>query len=58
MVQQTLYVDFAGGKFEAWYYSEGSTFRKSSWEFSDLKKWAIKNSFTKFIFTDEAKNRI
>lgn len=58
-MKQTLYVDFAGGRFESWFYSEGETFKGAcSSSYADILKYKRKNDFTKVILTDEARNRI
>ena len=45
--KQILYVDYAGGKFYSWFNSEGIKHKgKSSYEYKDVERWALKNDFT------------
>lgn len=55
LIEQVLYVDFAGGKFESWFYSEGEKYRMfEAYEFAPVKRWAISQDFTKIVLTAEA----
>jgi len=56
--QQILYVDYAGGKFEYWYYSEGQRYGGSYYEPSQIRSFYKKNDFTRMVKTDEAKARM
>lgn len=55
MYTQKLYVDYAGGKYEYWFYSEGRTFRYSTYDYETILRFKRKNDFTHLILTDEAK---
>lgn len=51
----TLYIDYQGGKFVSWFYSEGDTYTfRESYDLSAIKR-AAKKQFDRFILTDEAK---
>ncbi len=58
MFIQTLYVDFAGGKFEYWFYSDGGTYKNSAWDYSSVKKFYRTQGFNRLVLTNEAKDRI
>lgn len=54
--EQVLYIDYASGKFESWFYSEGDKNRYiSSYDIDEIISNAKGDDFTKFILTEEAK---
>lgn len=52
---QKLYVDYAGGNFEYWFYSEGRTYRYSTSDYDLILRFKRKNDFSQIVLTDEAK---
>jgi hypothetical protein len=53
---QRLYVDFAGGRFESWFYAEGERYKgKISHDYNDILTYKRRNDFTEIVLTDEAR---
>ena len=58
IMKQVLYIDYSGGKFETWFYSEGKRYAgKNSFDYEEILRYKRKNDFTDMILTDEAKQR-
>jgi hypothetical protein len=59
MIKQILYVDYCGGNFETWFYSDGDRYRgRCSYDYNDILRYAKKNDFTDIIQTDSVKNKL
>lgn len=56
MIQQILYVEYIGGCYEYWYYSDGRTYKNSTHDYEHILNFYRKNGFTKIVRTEEAKN--
>lgn len=54
--EYTLYVDYAGGKFEAWYYKNGRRARVDEFmpDYGDVRRYFDNSPFTKLSLTGEA----
>lgn len=56
MTTQKLYVDYSGGNFITWFYSEGQRYKGiSTGIYDDVLRYKRKNDFTDIILTDEAR---
>jgi hypothetical protein len=56
MYTQKLYVDYAGGRFETWFYSEGQRYKGIvTHAFDDILRYKRRNDFTDIILTDSAR---
>lgn len=53
MFEEKIYVDYAGGHFEAWTYSDGRTVRFSMTTISAIRAYAKKHGY-KLVLTAEA----
>jgi hypothetical protein len=56
-MKQTLYVDFSGGQFVTWFYSEGTRYRGicTAFYYDELMPWKRKQGFTDMVITGEAR---
>lgn len=56
MITQKLYVDYAGGMFVTWFYSDGQRYKgTTTHNYEDVLRYKRKNDFTDIILTDTAK---
>lgn len=56
MAAQILYVDYEGGQYVSWFYSEGDRHKgKSSHDYSDILSYKRRNDFTDVVITNEAR---
>lgn len=56
LFEATLYVDYIGGQYEAWFNDAGDRHKAlSSHDYNDILKWKRKNDFDKIVLTDECK---
>jgi len=59
MKATTVYIDYAGGKFEGWFYCDGKRIGKSFYSINEVKRWAVRvtgypQRDIKFVTTDTA----
>jgi hypothetical protein len=52
-MKETIYVDYSGGHFEAWTYSDGNTVRLTLHDIKDIRKYAKKYGYS-ICLTEEA----